>query len=618
MEMQMSVDNNSHGLQANNGIQAGLGQQAVGQVHGLNNGHGLLANNGIQAGTGQQAHDQANGLDDGLTEGFWRRDYSIQREADSDSNNTLVNITESCGRFSGSKTPVFGSTTHVSGEEKTAKNLHAHAEAEGEGEGELVAELQRECAARAEAIARFKTRSEASVEVFKEKVSGDGEELWRRRWMREKMSQTIRRLIFAKKLPNHAIRNCRVRAIPSKYGDKPTGFSGKIELRHTGENVNQHSYSCRDCCKNMFFCAECAAEFGPKLASAIQTSSQRLLVAGYYCFMVTYTVQHTRESKLSELIDGYSKARRWMISHRQYKNIIHNDLGIIGSFASRECTDDAPDAPKHVLTGFHWHIHELVFYKPKKVSRGIFKGWFTEQFARSIERRLAKLWKKALNQYGLDCSLDRGLRISLPRRKNIDYMEKAGVGTEGVDIESALVAAEYIAKNLKWEMIGSVCATKMGRKSQRISMWEMLQHLTNGNESLIPRFAEYMEAVRGRAFLTWSRGLQAFCGLPDDEAALMNGREADTTVDYSWDNKEFAPVAKFVQATRIKRLANETGKDAGSSISRAMRCIENGYDPTDLTKLKIGWSDELTAIRLIDHEKNIEEALVRMWELSKK
>ena len=256
---------------------------------------------------------------------------------------------------------------------------------------------------------------------------------------------------------------------------------------------------------------------------------------------------------------------------------IRQQLGIIGEFSALEVTDDAPEAPSSAQTGFHWHQHLLLFYRPV----GGFRGWFSEKTAGTIERRLRRLWQRALRRFGLDCSLEHGARLSLPRRRGVEMLQDSGAGFEGCDPASAQAAALYVSKGLAWEMTGSAVATKQGRRGERSSMWDILRRIADGDAALIPRYAEYMAAVRGRSFLRWSQGLAQFCGMPEDEAALLDDapRVAGDVVDYAWSDRAFRSVARGVQETAIRRIADEAGEDAPEAVARAMRAIDSGCDP---------------------------------------
>lgn len=409
------------------------------------------------------------------------------------------------------------------------------------------------------------------------------EALWGRRWTREKMRAALRRLIFSQALPPHPVAQCRVRALPASSRGKPTGFSGRIELRHIDGDPARHSYHGRRACRSLLVCPDCAAEFGGHLREAVKTATERLLAAGYYCFMLTLTAQHGRKTDLVEMGTKFNKAKRWMAQHRLWRGI-KSDLGILGQFSALEVTDDAPEAPEAVQTGFHWHQHLLVFYKPAHE----FRGWFTEKTASGFERRIKRLWQKALRRFGLDCDFEHGAKLTLPRKTGIDRLQASGAGFAGADPASAKAAAEYVAKGLTWELTGSAVATKQGRKGQRVTMWEILRRISEGETGLAGRYGQYMRAVKGRSFLRWSQGLKAFCGLPDDEQTLLeNVREAGDVVDYSWSDREFRPVVRFVQETAIRRIADEAGEKAGEAVGEAMQALEAASAGVDFNKKAI-------------------------------
>lgn len=466
-------------------------------------------------------------------------------------------------------------------------------------------------------------------------------EAWERRRKREGMHSILRQLIYAGLLPEAVgVRDCRVRAIPPKRYGRPTGFSGMVELRRfSGKRVDEimHAYHGTRLCKSLGICPECAAEFGRIIREILMEAVERLLVQGYHCFMLTLTAQHSRGMRLMELSDGFQTAKRWAEQQREWRKI-KAELGIIGTISSLEVTDDDPDTPPERMTGFHWHQHVLIFYRPVG-----FCGWFSDETAHGIELRIGVLWQRALKRHGLNCSLEHGVDVTLPRRVDIERLQdlQAAPVNDVVDVDDvrAMLAgrpmarrlaervdegslpdwmrvsvrglmadhvvewreararqaaaasasvyslqsvAKYVSKGLVFELSGNINQTKTGRKRERISMWEMLERIAAGDTRLIPRYGEYMDAIRGRSLVRWSQGLRRFCAMPrDEEDALKDVCEAGDVIVYDWTAEDFKPVAKNAQQTNIVEVADrahKAGKDAGTAVAAAMRVLSAGYD----------------------------------------
>lgn len=404
---------------------------------------------------------------------------------------------------------------------------------------------------------------------------------WKASYELEAMHTVLRRLMREGKLPKFSgIFNCRYRAIPEfRYG-KPTGFHNTIELLRTeddkGNIISSHRIYGDRRCKNLFICPRCASTYGARVNEVLSFSVNQFLKDGYFCFMMTLTVRHTREMSLESIASGFQQARRYFTSHRTWKNI-KKELGIIGCVTSLEITDDAPNSQKK--TGWHWHTHTLVFYKPVNEN---FRGWFTDEYAKSIELKIKELWKKSLNSYNLDCTYENGVDITLPRKENVKKQSDACFGTNSINDASALQAAKYISKALSWEITGSLNFTKVGRKSNRISTWDMLRLITEGDMSLLSRYAEFMLVIKGKRFITWTPGLK--CVLPEDEEELKK-----TVSVFTWEEEEYAPLVKYTRISFCRRKADEAGSNASKAVNEVMTLVKQGIDPEtggDLVELK--------------------------------
>ena len=58
---------------------------------------------------------------------------------------------------------------------------------------------------------------------------------------------------------------------------------------------------------------------------------------------------------------------------------------------------------------------------------------------------------------------------------------------------------------------------KKGREQgRRISVWELQAAALTDRPDLLPRYAEYMRAIKGVNWLRWSQGLRQFCGIVEE------------------------------------------------------------------------------------------------------
>lgn len=368
-------------------------------------------------------------------------------------------------------------------------------------------------------------------------------------------------------LPMHQVRHCSARSIPStakkKDGSRvPTGMPGAIEI-HSREEGTRHNYHGLGRCASALVCPVCSAIIQPRRASEVMKAGEYLLAHGFQVAMLTQTASHGRTTSLVDFVARFQAAQKDMKNHRQYRKW-QDETGARFTIRAVEITDDNFDIKGGRKSGWHFHTHTLIFFERDKA--------FTEKEVRKYTTWLQQMWVKALAGVGLDGSLERAAKLDLPRAARALDAARA----EGQDNADVKKLCAYISKAFGWEVSGG--RNKKGRDAgRRVSVWELQEAALTDRPDLLPRYAEYMRAVKGLAWLSWSHGLRSFCGLDEEKTDKQITEEGTIGQEIVWQftDKQFRGVARFGQQGKLIDAADAGGK---AGIAGALDTLKKGCD----------------------------------------
>ncbi|EKH1299084.1 TPA: hypothetical protein ACSP1H_004029 [Aeromonas veronii] len=249
-------------------------------------------------------------------------------------------------------------------------------------------------------------------------------------------------------------------------------------------------------CALPWLCPICSPKIAERRANEIQQAMGQCLAQGGQVLMPTFTIPHGRQDPLSDTLRLIKDALRWMVSHRQYKQL-QSRLGVQGRIIATEINHGEAN-------GWHPHFHELWFFEGSGVD------------AAQLEKDLHVLWVAACHKFGL----------GTPSRKH------------GVVVQDGSRAASYVAKmgDKPWTLADEMAKAnaKKGRRSNR-SFWQLIDCYMDENATTQHRnrakqlIREYAEATKGRKVLTWTQGLKkryAVTDMTDEELAAQQEEEA--------------------------------------------------------------------------------------------
>lgn len=251
-------------------------------------------------------------------------------------------------------------------------------------------------------------------------------------------------------------------------------------------------------CGNVWTCPVCAAKVQERRRLEIAEAMENFYQAGdRQAVMVTFTFPHKKFMKLKDLLtkqaDGFTilrKGKQW--DKFKAKNCFE------GLIRSLEVT--------HGKNGWHPHTHELWF-----INREIDELAFTEF--------VQEKWKRACIKSGL---LDEN------NSKELKAFE-----LHGVDIKFNCKASDYLAKvdhkdNLKsyWGADREIAKASSKNNKEGKGMHPFQLAIDNKYDL----FIEYVNAIKGKAQLFWSRGLKSKVGIDektDEDLADQKDDEAE-------------------------------------------------------------------------------------------
>lgn len=231
-------------------------------------------------------------------------------------------------------------------------------------------------------------------------------------------------------------------------------------------------------CGSVWACPVCAAKIQERRRAEIVKAIDWAKQVGLTPVMVTFTFPHQSFHRLSDMLARQADAFKMLRKGRSWDKL-KESIGYAGLIRSLEVT--------HGENGWHPHTHELWFLKTPEALSGA---------------RLTVLWGNACRKAGLLTE---------------DPVQLAAFNRHSVDVRIADdTASEYLAKqdnSRAWGVADEIAkaTSKAGRKSGVHPHHFLVRHAEGDRELYI----EYIEAMKGKRQIFWSRGLKANVGVDD-------------------------------------------------------------------------------------------------------
>jgi len=139
-------------------------------------------------------------------------------------------------------------------------------------------------------------------------------------------------------------------------------------------------------CSSPWVCPVCSPRIGIARAAAMEPQAAALTEQGFSAWLVTLTVSHSREERLSDLFDCFQKAWSSMTAGRSVSLLRTrcNGLEYVRGY----------DATYSRRNGWHLHFHLVFFFGPsgdgKKEAQ-----WFVDRWIRNVKKQGRKVLRRA-------------------------------------------------------------------------------------------------------------------------------------------------------------------------------------------------------------------------------
>jgi hypothetical protein len=276
-------------------------------------------------------------------------------------------------------------------------------------------------------------------------------------------------------------------------------------------------------CDSVWLCPVCSSRITEhrknELISAIRDNPE------LQPFMATYTHQHHNAMPLAECIDQITTAYRRVHSGRWWQGL-KSEYEIVGSVRALEMTFGFD-------TGWHVHIHELVFCElPVTTLTTEEQIAVIEKHAAGMDLLITSQWRLAIERVGGFADCQHGLTVShdaLGQKRLEEYISKYGR-----------------LPSVKWSLAHEVTKqpSKRARQSDRYTAFGMLAARLNGDDRFRSQLLEYAQCTFRKQQLVWSSGLKHRLGIAET---------ADSDIQDT--DREFSVLARISaeQWSEIKR-----------------------------------------------------------------
>lgn len=266
-------------------------------------------------------------------------------------------------------------------------------------------------------------------------------------------------------LPRERVASCVWSLLPGRSG---------VDVVHLPESESAR-YRGVMYCGSVWQCPVCAAVVAGARRDEIRAGVDVWQSRGGVVSLMTLTLRHSRDDRLSSLLDALSRAWRSAVMVRSWR-LFADRVGLVGYVRALEMTyGDA---------GWHPHYHFLLFTRSALSGRDV--AW------------LRDYWLAALRRVGRDARWDVGVDV------------RAG--------DSAV--AGYLAKiDSRWSLADELAFThaKSARRDGNLSIWQLLD-AADSDPALRAAWYEYVAATSARSWLRWSPGLRDRLGLGVEES----------------------------------------------------------------------------------------------------
>jgi len=280
-------------------------------------------------------------------------------------------------------------------------------------------------------------------------------------------------------------------------------------------------------CGSVWSCPVCSRRIALERAKEISAALDYARSENLTPIMLTLTARHDTSMALSWLQDRFRAAWRKMSQHRRYRQL-REVLQIKHSIKATEIT--------HGDNGWHYHSHGILFVPNQAIhdaSLDELKAW---------QSAVESLWLHCLHDVGL--SGERGIAANVSYHGDVKekYLTKLGLNFDQ-------------KSNAKYELTSGMNKTQGGR-----NIWQIARSAMRGNYRDELLYIEYVQAMQGVNWITWSHGLKDLVGVQDiaDDTISENDNESIFLDFLDITDDQFAPVRRLGLIAELLEVTSAT------------------------------------------------------------
>lgn len=283
-------------------------------------------------------------------------------------------------------------------------------------------------------------------------------------------------------------------------------------------------------CGSVWACPVCSKRIATQRGKEISQAIDYMTESGHIAIMVTNTARHGHQYTLKLFKTRFKAAHRRFVQSRRWRKL-KQQFGIQHSIKAVEGTWG-------IENGWHYHQHAILFLSADELSAAgddTFQNWIEEA---------RQLWLDCLEKEGLDGIGEIAFDVQADHDVKKNYLAKLGL--------------EADTSKLDYEASAGHNKTSGGAK-----IWQLLHRSWQGDKKAGELYLEWVEAMSGDQWITWTDGLKELCKIDemtDEEASIFEGIEEEVQNQDLMDisDEEFAPVRKMQKVADLLEIAAKT------------------------------------------------------------
>ena len=281
-------------------------------------------------------------------------------------------------------------------------------------------------------------------------------------------------------------------------------------------------------CGSVWACPVCSSKIQEVRRKEISTAVDWGYENDFMIIMVTFTFPHNSFQKPSDLLLKQSAAFKSLRSGKAFDQF-KKAACFQGLIRSLEIT--------HGSNGWHPHTHELWFLS-KETDRQFFEDF------------LINRWENSCSKQGL-----------IPRGKLKAFRKRA------VNFRWNCSTSDYLAKQDDdrnfWGIDREMSSPSSKFSDKTVHPFQLIHFANLGDENSAHKFIEYIEAMKGKAQIFWSRGFKKRVGVIDSSDSEIAEQTDDDPIDISeLDIHAWNVVLDKKARSLILNLAEKGGREA--------------------------------------------------------